>query len=73
MQANSYSIPRLGFINKLDRPGAILDTTLDSIRKRLNTEPLLINVPSDDSNRLDSLIDLPSMQVFTFDETGKQV
>lgn len=73
MQANQYKIPRLGFINKMDRPGAVLDTTVDSIRKRLRSEPLLLNVPSDDSYQLKSLIDLPSLTVQTFDESGKEV
>ena len=35
IQANKFSVPRIGFINKLDRMGAVLDTTLSSIKKRL--------------------------------------
>ena len=35
IQANKFNVPRIGFINKLDRMGAILDTTLSSIKKRL--------------------------------------
>ena len=74
MQANRYKIPRLGFINKLDRTGSIIQTTLESIRTRLKVEPLLINVPSDDSNQLNGLIDLPSMMHFEYkDEMGQYV
>ena len=73
MQANKYRIPRLGFINKLDRPGSVVQTTLTSIRRRLKCEPMLINIPSDDSNSLKNLIDLPSMTMYTFDDSGKQV
>lgn len=50
MQANKFNIPRLGFINKLDRLGATIETTLDSVKKRLKVEPLLVNVPIDESN-----------------------
>lgn len=50
MQANKFNIPRLGFINKLDRTGAQIETTLESVKRRLKVEPLLINVPVDDSN-----------------------
>ena len=50
MQANKFNIPKLGFINKLDRVGSLIETTTNSIRKRLKMEPMLINVPSDDSN-----------------------
>lgn len=50
MQANRFSIPRLGFINKLDRSGADVETTLQSVKKRLKVDPLLVTAPSDDSN-----------------------
>ena len=35
MQANRFKVPRIGFINKLDRLGASLDTTLNSVKRRL--------------------------------------
>ena len=71
MQANKFNIPRLGFINKLDRLGAVIDTTLDSVKKRLKVEPLLINVPTDETNQLRGIIDLPSMMLFEYtDEMG---
>lgn len=50
MQANKFNIPRIGFINKLDRVGSQIDTTIESVKRRLKVEPLLINVPTDDSN-----------------------
>jgi len=50
MQANKYQMPRLGFINKLDRLGSGVETTVESIKKRLKTEPLLINIPQDETN-----------------------
>ena len=46
MQANKFAVPRIGFINKLDRLGAQLDTTTLSVRKRLKVEPILLNVPA---------------------------
>lgn len=74
MQANKFRIPRLGFINKLDRPGANVQTTVDSIKKRLKVEPLLINMPASDSNQLKAIIDLPSMHLFEYlDDKGKLV
>jgi elongation factor G len=60
MQANKFHIPRLGFINKLDRTGAHVSTTVDSIKRRLKVEPLLVNVPTSD-NYLKGIIDLPSL------------
>ena len=74
MQANKYKIPRLGFINKLDRVGAVIDTTLRSVKRRLRAEPMLVNIPSDDTNQLSAIIDLPSMMLYTYtDESGKFV
>jgi elongation factor G len=71
MQGNKFKIHRIGFINKLDRTGAVLETTLESIKRRLKVEPLLINVPIDDSNQLGGLIDLPSMMLYEYkDDMG---
>ena len=74
MQANKFKIPRLGFINKLDRQGSNLQTTLESIKRRLKVEPILINIPSSDNNQLKGIIDLPSMHLYEYlDERGLKV
>jgi len=57
MQANKFNVPRIAFINKLDRLGAQLETTLSSVRKRLKVMPILINCPASES-QLNGLIDL---------------
>ena len=57
MQANKFKVPRIGFINKLDRVGATLETTTKSIKNRLRVDPIMINVPAED-NQLKGLIDL---------------
>ena len=59
MQANKFKVPRLGFINKLDRLGAHIETTTNSIKRRLKVEPIMVNIPSSDSH-LNGLIDLSS-------------
>ena len=68
MQANRFKLPRLGFINKLDRTGAVLETTVQSIKQRLKVEPLVVNIPCDDSNQLLGLIDLPSLMYFKYQD-----
>lgn len=74
MQANKFNIPRLGFINKLDRPGANVSTTVESVRRRLKVEPLLVTVPSQDSHTLKGLIDIPSLVLYEYlDDSGKRV
>lgn len=74
MQANKFRIPRLGFINKLDRTGASVQLTVESIKRRLKVEPLLINVPGSDNSLLKGIIDLPSMHYIEYiDDKGKMV
>jgi elongation factor G len=74
MQANKFNVPRIAFINKLDRMGATLDTTLSSVRKRLKVQPILVNIPSSESN-LTGLIDLTQMLHIDYskDDMGKLV
>jgi elongation factor G len=74
MQANKFKIPRLGFVNKLDRQGSNMQTTVDSIKRRLRVEPMLVNIPSNDSNQLKGIIDLPSLMLYEYlDDKGKKV
>src|SRR3984885_3213759 len=44
-QADKYGVPRVAFINKMDREGADFPGTLDEIRKRLNANPVAIQIP----------------------------
>jgi len=44
-QANKYDVPRMVFINKMDRPGADFERALETIRDRLGTEPVPVCVP----------------------------
>ena len=74
MQANKFKIPRLGFINKLDRQGSSVQTTVESIKRRLKVEPLLVNIPGSDNGLLKGIIDLPSLSYYEYlDDKGKLV
>lgn len=61
MQANKFGVPRIGFVNKLDRLGASLDTTTLSVKRRLKVEPIMLNVPAGETSNLQGLIDLTQM------------
>lgn len=52
-QASRFSIPRLVFVNKMDRPGASFDRAMESLRRRLLANPVPICVPLDDQSVLD--------------------
>lgn len=77
MQANKFKIPRLGFINKLDRQGASVQLTVDSIKRRLKVDPVLVNVPNEDSlssKNNCAIIDLVNMLYYKYlDDMGKKV
>lgn len=74
MQANKFGVPRIAFVNKLDRLGTTVDITTKSVRKRLKVEPILINIPTAEGS-FKGLIDLPSMTHIDYsgDEMGNYV
>ena len=70
-QADKYRVPRIAFINKMDREGADYFGTLDEIRDRLNCKPIPINLPIGSGpphvkEAFRGLIDLIAMQMLTF-------
>ena len=44
-QADTYKVPRICFVNKMDRVGASLERTIDSIKRRLHANPVAIQIP----------------------------
>ncbi|MCP4194679.1 MAG: elongation factor G [Planctomycetaceae bacterium] len=77
-QADKYSVPRIAFINKLDREGASFQGTLDEIRDRLEANPIILQLPiGEGPPHLDhafrGIIDLIEMKMLTFSEKGDRV
>jgi elongation factor G len=56
-QRSKFNLPTLFFVNKMDRPGADFAQALNSVRKRLNTEPVPVTVPLPEQNALVHLIE----------------
>ena len=54
-QASRFGIPRLVFVNKMDRPGASFDRALESLRRRLGANPVPVCVPLEDGGVVDLL------------------
>lgn len=70
-QANRNRIPRICFINKMDRVGANFYGAVDEIRERLNANPMVIQLPVGSEANFVGVIDLLSMeQIRWIDETG---
>ncbi|SMC76822.1 elongation factor G [Lentzea albidocapillata] len=67
-QADRYGVPRIAFVNKLDRAGADLDTVVESIRTRLHTVPLVVQLPIGVEDGFRGVIDLVRMRALIWDD-----
>jgi elongation factor G len=69
-QADKYNVPRIAFINKMDRPGADFDHAVDTIRTRLAANPVSVQMPIGAEDRFKGVIDLIDMKSIVWkDET----
>ena len=71
-QADKYKVPRIAFVNKLDRVGASYEDSIQSIRERLNTNPIGIQMPIGSESDFVGVIDLISMKALVWDEAKGQ-
>ena len=70
-QAERYQVPRLAFINKLDRAGAEVTHVLDEMKERLGANPLLMQLPVGSEDKFSGVIDLITRKMLTFDEASQ--
>ncbi|KJY17337.1 MULTISPECIES: elongation factor G [unclassified Streptomyces] len=61
-QADRHGVPRIAFVNKLDRAGADLDTAVASIRRRLGVVPLVVQLPIGQEDAFTGVVDLVTMR-----------
>jgi len=70
-QADRYGIPRIAFVNKLDRAEASFEQTVEMIANRLGVRPVALNFPHRDDERcLLGLVDLVELQYLTWDRAS---
>jgi len=67
-QANKYGVPRLAFINKMDRAGADFLRVVQQIQDRLGARPVPIQLPIGAEEKFKGLVDLVKMQAVNWDE-----
>ncbi|MFZ9619357.1 MAG: elongation factor G, partial [Ilumatobacteraceae bacterium] len=70
-QANKYKVPRMCFINKMDRTGANFYRTLDMIKDRLQTVPAVLQLPYGGEANFKGLIDIVKMKAIVWDGDEK--
>ncbi|AZP21469.1 elongation factor G [Streptomyces aquilus] len=65
-QADRYGVPRIAFVNKMDRAGADLDAAVASIRERLHPAPLVVQLPIGAEDGFRGVVDLVGMRALTW-------
>jgi elongation factor G len=65
-QADRYSVPRICFVNKLDRTGASFDRCVDMIKSRLNAVPLVLQIPIGAESDFIGVVDLIAMKALVW-------
>jgi elongation factor G len=70
-QADRYKVPRICFINKMDRVGASYARTIDMIRHRLNAVPVPLHYPIGSESEFGGMVDLVEEKAFSYDGDGR--
>ncbi len=73
-QADKYSVPRICFVNKMDRIGANFDRCVDMIKERLGARPVLCQLPVGLEDNFRGIVDVMAMQAIIYeDDLGKSI
>lgn len=68
-QADRYRVPRLAFVNKMDRVGADLFGTVRMIKERLKANPVMLQLPLGEEDQFQGVIDLVEMKALVYDDS----
>lgn len=69
-QANKYNVPRIAFVNKMDRAGADYFNVLSMIKDRLKSVPIPINLPIGSGELFTGVVDLTSLKSIIYDDVA---
>jgi len=70
-QANKYKVPRLAFVNKMDRAGANFFKVYDQMRARLKANPIPLQVPIGAEDKFEGVVDLIKMKAIYWDDASQ--
>jgi elongation factor G len=70
-QADTYGVPRIAYVNKMDRTGADFMNVVKMMEDRLSARPVLIQMPIGAEDGFEGIIDLVSMEAITYEETDE--
>ena len=72
-QANKYKVPRLAFVNKMDRVGANFFKVYEQMRARLRANPVPLQIPIGAEDKFRGVVDLIRMQAIIWDEASQGI
>jgi len=72
-QADRYHVPRIAYINKMDRTGADFHKVVAMMNERLGTRPILLQLPIGAEDKFEGIIDLIDMKAIHFNEDDKGI
>lgn len=72
-QADKYKVPRISFVNKMDRSGADFFAVIDQMKERLGANPVPIQIPIGAEDDFRGVVDLVKDKAFVWDDTDKGV
>ncbi|MFH1965070.1 MAG: elongation factor G, partial [Acidobacteriota bacterium] len=67
-QADKYKVPRIAFINKMDRAGADFFSSLESMVKKLGAKPVALQIPLGSEEKFKGIVDLVTMKAYVYSE-----
>jgi elongation factor G len=70
-QADKYNVPRIAFINKMDRPGADFEHAIQTMRDRLSANPVAIQYPIGAEDQHQGIVDLVTMRAIIYKKEDK--
>jgi elongation factor G len=70
-QANKYKVPRLAFVNKMDRTGANFFKVYDQMKSRLKANPVPVQIPIGAEDKFEGVVDLIRMKAIYWDEASQ--
>ncbi len=70
-QADKYNVPRIAFMNKMDRPGADFEHAIQTMRDRLSANPVAIQYPIGAEDKFQGIVDLVTMRAIIYKAEDK--
>jgi len=67
-QADKYNVPRISFVNKMDRAGADFYSVVSQIKEKLGAKPVIMQIPIGEEDEFKGLVDLVENKAYSWDE-----